>query len=96
MADGIANGWLRLGVINANPSAGDPPGCPVRRWVSVGWLVLIQDSEDRVIGCYPLAVREGRCGAEADVWSSPQSDTDVFLDSGRSTFNGAPLLVDKV
>ena len=36
-----------------------------------GWPVLIQDSEDGVIGCYPLAVGEGRCRAEADVRSSP-------------------------
>jgi hypothetical protein len=28
-----------------------------------GWPVLIQDSEDGVIGCYPLAVGEGRCRA---------------------------------
>ena len=60
----------------------------MRRWVSVGWLVLIQDSEDRVIGCYPLAVREGRCGAEADVWSSPRREADVLLDDGCSTFDG--------
>ena len=60
----------------------------MRRRVSVGWLVLIQDSEDRVIGCYPLAVREGRCGAEADVWSSPRREADVLLDDGCSTFDG--------
>src|SRR6516164_3516334 len=53
-----------------------------------GWPVLIQDSEDGVIGCYPLAVREGRCSAEADVRSSPRRDTDVLLDDGCTTFDG--------
>ena len=53
-----------------------------------GWPVLIQNSEDRVIGCHPLALCEGRCGIKADVWSSSRRDTDVLLDDGRSTLNG--------
>ena len=53
-----------------------------------GWLVLIQNSEDGVIGCYPLAVCEGRCDAKADMRSSPRCAADVLLGDGRSTFNG--------
>jgi hypothetical protein len=41
-----------------------------------------------MIGCYPLAVREGRCGVEADVWSSPRREADVLLDDGCSTCDG--------
>jgi len=52
-----------------------------------GWPVLIQDSEDGVIGCYPLAVGEGRCRAEADVRSSPRRGTNVLFDDGCSTFD---------
>ena len=55
---------------------------------SLGWSVLIQNSEDRVIGCYALTVCEGRCGAEADVWSSPRREADVLLDDRCSTFDG--------
>jgi hypothetical protein len=51
-----------------------------------GRPLLIQNSEDRVIGCYPLAVCEGRCGAEADMRSSPRCEADVLLDDGCSTF----------
>jgi hypothetical protein len=50
--------------------------------------VLIQNPEDRVIGCYPLAVCEGRCGAETDVRSSSGRETDVLLDDGRSMVDG--------
>ena len=53
-----------------------------------GWPVLIQDSEDGVIGCNPLAVCKGRCDAKADMRSSPRCEPDVFLDNGCSTFNG--------
>ena len=53
-----------------------------------GWLVLIQNSEDGVVGCYPLAVGEGRCRAEADVRLSPRCEADVLLDDGCSTFDG--------
>ena len=53
-----------------------------------GWPVLIQNSEDRVIGCYPLAVCECRSGAKADMRSSPRREADVLLDDGCSTFNG--------
>jgi hypothetical protein len=53
-----------------------------------GWPVLIEDSEDGVIGCYPLAVCEARCDAKADMRSSPRCAADVLLDDGRSTFNG--------
>jgi hypothetical protein len=56
--------------------------------MSRDWSVLIQDSEDRVIGCYPLAVCEGRCGAEADMRSPPRCAADVLLDDGCSTFKG--------
>src|SRR5690348_11458722 len=77
-------------VNTANPSAGKPPGCTVRGLVSMAreWPVLIEDSEDGVIGCYPLAVCEGRYGADADVRSSSGRETDVLLDDGRSTFDG--------
>jgi hypothetical protein len=53
-----------------------------------GRPLLIQNSEDRVIGCYPLAVREGRCGAEADMRSSPRREANVLLDDGCPTFDG--------
>jgi hypothetical protein len=53
-----------------------------------GCAVLIQDSEDRVIGCHLLVVCEGRFGAEADMRSSSRREADVLLDDGRSTFNG--------
>ena len=53
-----------------------------------GWPVLIQDSEDGVIGCYPLAVCEGRYDAKADMQSSPRCAADVLLDDGCTTFDG--------
>jgi len=46
------------------------------------------DPEDRVIGCYPLAVRDGRRRAEADVGSCPRRETDVLLDNWAPTFDG--------
>src|SRR5215472_3439033 len=66
-----------------------PVGAPVRRPVSMArvWPALIQDSEDGMVGCYPLAVREGRCGAEADMRSSSRREPDVLLDDGRSTLD---------
>ena len=75
--------------------AGQPGQCTLRRCrlsrlvsMAVDWPVLIQDSEDGVSGCYPLAVREGCAGAEADMRSSPRRETQVFLDDGCSTFDG--------
>jgi hypothetical protein len=41
-----------------------------------------------VIRCYPLAVREGRCDAKADMRSSPRREADILLDDARSTFDG--------
>ena len=41
-----------------------------------------------MVGCYPLAVGEGRCRAEADVRLSPRCEADVLLDDGCSTFDG--------
>jgi hypothetical protein len=46
-----------------------------------GQCILIHDPENRVVGCGPLVVHDGRRGAKANVWPTVRCETEAVAGS---------------